>query len=466
MLSTTDYSLMTVAFQIHAADDEGNGTRGAPTRPSSPADGKATSGQETGVIGKDSDGKPYFGPARAANYDPSQWAMTYNPSTAVAEILQDPDPAIRTRDINKGEPVHMKPMPNKESLPNLFAILANIPLASEALLFRDYVLQDYGGDRQWWSGTSIELPQIIVVDTEQPAGDEQHTEEVREQTEVNREPTDLSDKLDVIYETQRLIALLHASTRAYGSVEPLTRLKGLRDPTSGYAGLKTHADRFLWAWSSAADVVGNGSGSDNPYSDLFLTVATSDASGEVKFRLLELLLAIPEQTGIGRTLYDALDDLVWSGPNDSNDRDYCLEKVAPVLILQVRNLKADDTGLGLSVPPTLYLDRYLQENREIVNSMQSNVAQCHDQLKNLEERKHKLQSTKHLNSGPAIDTKALFKSASAFLQPNDGDEQDVNTDPEHVSLCEKLASKLDAIYLRLEEKVKGTFTLPSTLPQR
>jgi hypothetical protein len=461
---------MIVAFQIHAADDEGNGTRGAPTRPSSPADGKATSGQETGVIGTDSDGKPYFGPARADNYDASQWAMTYTPSTAVAEILQDPDPPIRARDIAKGEPVHMKPMPNKESLPNLFAILANIPLAREALLFRDYVLQDYGGDHQWWSGTSIELPQITIVDGEHAAMDEEQaavdveeTEVNEEQTEANKEPAGVMDKLDVIYETQRLIAFLYASMRSYGSVDPLTRLKGLRDPKSGYASLKTQADRFLWAWSSAAYVVGDDSGSGTPYSDLFLTTAASEANGEVNFRLLELLLATPEQTETPRTLYDALDDLVWSGPSAGGERDYCLEKVAPVLILQVRNLKADDTGLGLSIPPTLYLDRYLQENREVAKSMQSNIAQCRDQLKSLEERKQRLQSTKHLNNGPAINTKALFESAGAFLKPSDDDERDSDIDPEHLSLCEKLAAQLDAIYLRLEEKVKGTFTLSGTV---
>jgi hypothetical protein len=440
------------------------------------------------VIGTDSDGKPFFGPARAANYDPAQWAMTYNPSTAVAEILQDPDPAIRARDIKKGEPVHMKPMPNKESLPNLFAILANIPLAREALLFRDYVLQDYGRDRQWWSGTSIELPQIIVVDTDQAGVDGEQMTVVEEQTivEVNengeqaeidneqqdlqKESTGVSEKLDVIHETQRLIAFLHASTRSYGSVEPLTKLKGLQDPKSESASLKTQADRFLWAWSNAAYAVGEDSDSDTSYSDLFLTIATNETNGEINFRLLELLLATPGQAETTRTLYDALDDLVWNESNDGTGQDYCLERVAPVLVLHVRNLKADDAGLGMSVPPILYLDRYLQENKEIAKSMQSSIALCRAQLKDLEERKQKLQSTKHLNIGPSIDTKELFKSASAFLKPTPGSddgEEGTDMDPEHVSLCAKLAAKLDNIYLHLEEKMKGMYILPRTvLPWR
>jgi hypothetical protein len=432
---------MRVAFQIHSADEG----IGAPTRPSSPTGFQGA--QESGVIGTDNDGKPYFGPARGGNYDPSQWAMTLN--TSVTELLQDPEPTFRMRAIEGDDalpPVLMKPMPDKEPLPSLMAILGTIPLAREALIFRDSVRENYGSDRQWWSGTSIEFPRTLVEgDEEQAETEDRHW--------------------DVICETQRLVAFMHASKRSYGSVEPLTRLKGLkalRDIISPGAVLNTQAHRFLWGWSSAANVAHGSSGSNtsNSYADLFLTTAAKASSTEeetdLAFRLIELKLS-SQGTGTDRTLYDALDDLIWNDL-DSEEHDYGLTATAPVFVLQVRNLNQGNKGLGLSVPHTLYLDRYLEEHRADAKLMRDNIADCRSELKAIEERKKKFQSTEHLD-GNKISVKDMLASSVAFLNPppgSDDGEDDADKDPEEVASHKQVAAQLEALYKFLEKKVQGT----------
>jgi hypothetical protein len=371
--------------------------------------------------------------------------MTLN--TSVTELLQDPEPSYRVRAI-EGEdalpPVLMKPMPDKEPLPSLMAILGTIPLAREAFLFRDHVRENYGSDRQWWSGTSIEFPRLLV--------------------EGDDEQADLDDRhWDVICETQRLVAFMHASKRSYGSVEPLTKLKGLkalRDIISPGVVLNTQAHRFLWGWSNAANVARDSSGSNTTksYADLFLTTAAKASpkeDSELSFRLIELKLSSqsPEKT---RTLYDALDDLIWNDL-DSEEQDYGLTTTAPVFVVQVRNLNTGNKGLGLSVPHTLYLDRYLEEHRADAKFMRDNIADCRNELKAIEERKKKLQSTEHLD-GKSISVKDMITSSIAFLNPppgSDDGEVDADKDPEEVASHKEVAAQLEALYQFLEKKVQG-----------
>jgi hypothetical protein len=439
-LLLTTISLKT-AFQIHAADETANGassTHGAPTRANSPTGYKATSGQETGVIGMDNEGKPYFGPARAGSYDPQQWAMTVNHSTSVAEILQDPDPEHRKRNVDNGAPVLIKPLPSKEPLSGLLAILGTIPLAREALLFRGVTLQDYGNNRTWWSGTTIELPRIAQEGEEE-----------------------LDSSWDVIYETQRLMALVHASNRAYGSVEPLARLNALQEIAGGPADLRTNADRFLWSWSRGAKLIGGDVIPDLLTSKLFLTMVTKSLSGEneadMPFYAIDITLSNPESKET--TFYDALDDLVWGEALDSVNHDFCLTGIPPILVIHARNLNTKQKGLGLSVPPTLYLDRYLHENLPAARMMRTKMSDCRAKLKEIEKRREKFKSTKHLG-GSEISAEDLFKSAIAFLNPplrSDDTEEDPEIDSAETAHHKQLASRLAGIYKQIETKVQGTF---------
>jgi hypothetical protein len=387
----------------------------------------------------DSTGKPYFGPARSGNYDSAQWAMVI-PSTSSAEVLLDPAAPQRERD-DKTQPVLIKPMVPNDPLPALITILYNIPLANEALLFRESVLDNYGSDPKWWGGTGIELPRIVHVDGE--------------------ETQDNSGR-DVISETQRLVAFMQDSDRAYGSVEPLTKLNGLTNieiDSNGWPSLKTHMDRFLYSWTTAVMAEGNGNAAE-----LFLTTAVNeDGMAETTpFYSMNLSFSRPDELK-ARSLYAATDDLIWvddeNGENES--REY-LGQIAPILIMRVQNTNESDLGLDVTVPLTWYMDRYLEPFAGRAKEMRRRLAAHRAQLKQIDERKKRLQRFKRAGDKEEMDSSALVSTAINFLNPNirkveDAAKRQPPTKPELIDVepqCEQLAEQLAQMYSRVEEKLK------------
>lgn len=158
--------------------------------------------QETGITGTHtSPTNPNFRDAESSQkYDPSQWALT---TTQTVEIFLEPSPVDRKRLL--GEPAFLKPFNTGTNLSAALTILHSIPIAREALLAREYCHSDYGHADQWWNGQNIRMLRIINVDDE-----------------TSRIPEEF-------VETQRLMAFLDQTTRAYGSIESLATMQGIQD---------------------------------------------------------------------------------------------------------------------------------------------------------------------------------------------------------------------------------------------
>ncbi|MCJ1402391.1 hypothetical protein MMC11_005611 [Xylographa trunciseda] len=287
-------------------------------------------GQEVGVT--DASGA-HFGPATEAYYDNDKWAMTAA-RTHAQEILQNPDPQHRIR--QKGAPAFLKPSPAGHYVPALVTILHAIPMAREALLSRDYVLSDYGKSDEWWDGVPIESPQIFNLDT----------------------TIDEPDREEIVFEFQRLMAFLDETERAYGSADVLTNMDGIRQVHSGEVEA-----RLLQLWSeSVARAM-----PDYELRTVFETFACKDLNDRTIFAL-DLPVDNDFLEG-GSTLYDALDEAIWTGFKPSDDEEIYLEEVPEVLVIKAYRSSGRGTGLGVKIPATWYADRYLKESLAATKEM-------------------------------------------------------------------------------------------------
>lgn len=154
----------------------------------------ASGEQESGVTAAEG---AQFGPANREYYDTELWALTL-PSAISREISIDPDPELRRR--IDDTPRFLRPGPEADHFPAFLTILHSIPIAREELLWRDRVAPDYGNDSQWWNGQ----PALTTL----------------EQAEAPWE--------DAVHETQRLMAFLDRSQRAFGSADVLSGLPSLK----------------------------------------------------------------------------------------------------------------------------------------------------------------------------------------------------------------------------------------------
>lgn len=169
---------------------------------SGPSQSTSTGPQVTGTVN-------YTGSANfkladsSTSYDMSNWAVTTTNAgeTSAIEIFMDPPANERKRVME--EPAFLRPGSVPGALGPLLTILHSIPAARETLLQRSFVAPDYGHNEQWWTGHAITLPKI--VDTDNP-------------DIISQEAT------DIIMESQRVMAFLELTERAYGTPEALGSL--------------------------------------------------------------------------------------------------------------------------------------------------------------------------------------------------------------------------------------------------
>ena len=153
--------------------------------------------QESGITGTD---VVYFGPANRSQYEPEKWDLVPIGKTSAQEILLDPEPAERKRDLNV--PAFLKPSVDNHRLGALLTIYHEIPLLREVFLNRGVTQVNYGHDNEWWAGKAIEVPYIS-----------------------GSEP---DEREELIYELQRLMAFLDKTDRSYGSTDALANLSTVK----------------------------------------------------------------------------------------------------------------------------------------------------------------------------------------------------------------------------------------------
>ena len=333
-----------------------------------------------------------FGPANRAYYDPAQWAVTHPISTS-RDCMPDLPPGDRRRAAE--EPVLMKPLAFDDDLPSLIAILGSIPGAFNFMCLKMPLLMDYGYDPSWWQGAPI------------AGSDSSH---------VNDDNDTLRSAEELIAETQKLMAFIKCTSRAYGSVEVLSSLKLLHQIDKSEPSTKKLADRFLLAWDTAANAVAPLHGP----SKLFRSVAHQAVGDEVAYTPFWCFECTLENISEAWTLYDAVDSAIWSPDQGANPNSSAfIQQAADVFVIRLIQPDTSASGLMISIPQSWYIDRYLPENAKAAKKMRLNMAQCRTRLTQILGMQNNLLQFNSLRDGRTFDALDLLKTViSYFEEPN------------------------------------------------
>ncbi|KAL7625306.1 hypothetical protein AAE478_004522 [Parahypoxylon ruwenzoriense] len=341
---------------INAAEEDANLKRAL-------AESAAESGipppQEAGIVDNETNLK-YFGPANRPEYEVEQWAMV--PTKAIVDAAKsDPVPSSRKRDPDA--PAFLR-QTKDHRVGSILSIYHKIPLVRNILLQCGTPANNYGHNSEWWKGQPILKQEHLAAMArgEEVWGDEGYPEFAQE--------------------LHRLMAFLDKTERSYGTVDSLVETKAI-DPSHG-AWMPDVEDRLF-------DAIREGA-SENPACDLgpMTTIGTlvpcaelqSDAAqleegGDIDgavdedqdspFIFLDIQLD-EEQYGCVKTLYDALDHLLWSHalsldrsfPENAN---YAVLSKAPEVI----TIRFGSAGLvgPCEIPDVLYVDRYMRDRKHI-----------------------------------------------------------------------------------------------------
>lgn len=150
--------------------------------------------QEVGTTGANTSSvSASFGPALPdKKYDPSSWALT---TTKAEEVLLDPEPRDRRR--IPGNPALLRSSSYGDNLGAVLTILHSIPLARQALFACWHTPLNQGYGEHWWKTGQNQLTRRIVrADDDEIAG-------------------------RILEETQRCMAFLDKTDRAYGCADGL-----------------------------------------------------------------------------------------------------------------------------------------------------------------------------------------------------------------------------------------------------
>ncbi|KAJ5149250.1 hypothetical protein N7448_000828 [Penicillium atrosanguineum] len=382
--------------------------------------------QETGVTLK---GEAQFGKATRDHYDEGAWAMTLF-NTSSEEVLISPDPEDRKR--VDGVPAFIRPTHENLYLGGLLTILHEIPLAREALLLRNKVLFDYGNDANWWNGQAINLPKIVTVH------DSQDTD---------------NDWDDIIHESQRLMAFLDSTKRAFGSSDVLANLKHVMSYSSDSEEIVA---RFLEKWHDAALKADP----DNPLATIFMSHAYKNSPFEVDEGgepiEKQLYTFSPQvEPDHGQTLYDVLDNAIWGDSPGEELDDVWLETVGEVLLMK---LDAPDSSksVDVKIPSVFYPDRYLSSCQEISREFRTQRLEVESEMKSLEQAVQRL--TYPSSPAGTLTRKEILEKAATVVpiilaKKMAGDDESMNPQVANEK-AERLTKELKVASAKLEAKLK------------
>ncbi|KAG9198216.1 hypothetical protein G6514_010373 [Epicoccum nigrum] len=364
-------------------------------------------GQESGVTGNS---KPVFGPATQKHYDTANWAMV--PVTTASEFIADPIPSQRQRE--EGQPAFLKPSPRFNYFPAMLTILHSIPQYRNALLSPAVSQGNYWVGDEWWKGN--------------PAGQARITD-----TTVG---WDEARGLDIIHETQRLMAFLDNTDRAYTTIESMLDMDAWKELEA--PALSDPDDdmlKFLVLWSTAY-------AKQDPKFQID-GVLRSVVNAQQRVESFFLDSTVTKRDGRETDIYDVLDDTFFPGPDSTAH----IVDVSNVLIFRLEGAKQDSNELGCRIPATLYADRYLEENKLNIQSIFDAMAGHNTQLERIKDQTDRLKY--HIpakRNSKKIDSLKLLQTSMKAFQPQ-GDAAEV--DSRNAATLSHLQALYESIKIKL-----------------
>ncbi|EEH32975.1 ubiquitin interaction motif protein [Paracoccidioides lutzii Pb01] len=388
-------------------------------------------GQETGVVQLHTN-HTSFGPATKSHYEETAWALTLLDTTA-RDVCIHPDPEERKR--ANDEPAFLRPSADMEYLAGFVTILHAIPLAREALLLRDKVIRDYGNDPQWWNGQPINLPASVTL------ADDGYMDE--------DEPNVL------LLETQRLMAFLDSTHRAFGSADILANLDYSRSDNSDDYSI----GQFLESWQISAVTATP----DNQLATVFSSMASkrpfSINDEPIDREFLTLTLSVyPEYA---ETLYDVMDTSMWNDSMESELDDIWIDRIGEVFSLRL-DAAGDQKSVNVKIPAVWYPDRYMEACRDISRDIRKKRIEAYIEIERLHDLMQRFSTlrigdyTSHIKNSFNLAVNALQVASRNNLA--NGSHEGAEDTPDQTIVSHEavidLANELRGLTEKIDEKLQ------------
>ena len=308
------------------------------------------------------------------------------PTKAATEVTDtDPKPSMRKR--QPGTPAFIRQTKDGR-LGSLLSIYHKIPLVRNILLSFPDSARTYGHNSEWWKGQPILKPEVLAAMArgEQVSGDDGHPA--------------FSEEL------HRLMAFLDNTDRSYATVDALTETTPLDQGPNTWS--VDYEMKFLDHL-----IEGNASSPEfdvTPMANIGRQVATttsytmnesSDDSdpleieqGAASFALLDIGLSQDQWSWVN-TLYDALDELLWTNAvTYQGFSEYSSSTAALVRPAEVITMRFNGNGVHrpCEIPGTFYADRYMETNQHLARHFQRQIFEIRRNVQRLDKwEKHRVQ---------------------------------------------------------------------------
>lgn len=252
--------------------------------------------------------------------------------------------------------------------------------------------------------------------------------------------------LEIIYETQRLMAFLDNTDRIYGSVNSLLESDAWKETRPNLEDPDDDLLNFLLLWSFAYQ-------SHVPNAELDGVLrSTVNAGGSLKENFVLDGTVSRDNSRPNLDLYDILDDSLFSSAGGSAH----IVDISNVIILRLTSSTTNASDLGCRVPATLYADRYLEKNRHVIDGMYRDIKQYEERLNEIDTQLQRLKyHTPSKGGAKRVESlKLLQTSMKAFEHP----ENDSNLDPHDAAIL----SQLQSLYQTIETKLASKFSSPTS----
>ena len=306
----------------------------------------------------------------------------------------DPEPALRVR--KEGAPALLRCRGDlewsKHRIGALLMIFHQIPAARNALLQSgEPPSHGYGNKSDWWKGEPIQLPGQA-----EPSGWE------------NEGTRPWQDEL------HRLMALLDATERSYGTADFLARTR--------YAKTMETSDPEKDFFQSFNDLHANAGTSDilEALFSFVEVVALDDLAlqAEDSFGLLDLQVS-KDTTPMPETLYDVLDLVFLADPRQVRE-DPSTARMAWIVgasdVITCRFQGDDGLPKPIEIPETLYIDRYMKSNGPTVQALQRDMMTLYKAFDASFQKEKSLISWVDPQTNRVYDRRAITKSAARRCQ--------------------------------------------------
>ncbi|KAK8147836.1 hypothetical protein G3M48_000947 [Beauveria asiatica] len=300
-------------------------------------------GQESGVM-ENCTSTPYFGPATRSQYDHADWAMVPIGTATMTSNVSPPSNRQRRMDA----PAFLVQHPNtvgNHKLGGLLTILHEIPLARNILLKCGSPSETYGYDTEWWHGKSITPPQSVYAQTPDSDVEWSSNKDIKPGFED---------------EIHRLMAFLDSTERSYGSTSVLTEMvpyPAIGPEKQFYEYLGQRNGQAVYPLTQVAS----------------LALLHGDDLGDedARFGLLEIEHLKSDYNNI-KTLYEALDHLMWSDVLSWNEltqdsKMAMFKDMGEVVAIKFGGEGPEDS---LEIPTELYPERYLTTRKREAHRIQ------------------------------------------------------------------------------------------------